>query len=100
MTDQRSEEAKAWRKLYNSARWKRLRQAHLDIDPLCVFCRRQEIVEIADVLDHITPHKGDVDLFFDPNNLQGLCFACHDSTKQRIELGQTIVSFGLDGWPV
>lgn len=95
----RSDEAKQWRKLYNSGRWKRLRDYQLQTEPLCRFCLQQEIVEAANVCDHVVPHKGDVGLFFDCTNLQSLCFACHDSTKQRIELGQTIVSFGIDGWP-
>ncbi|WP_312009777.1 HNH endonuclease [Bradyrhizobium australafricanum] len=59
---------------------------------------QQEVVEPAKVADHIKPHRGNAELFFDPNNLQSLCAACHDSTKQRIELGQ--VGFGSDGWPL
>ena len=97
MTDQRSNEAKAWRKLYNTARWKRIRLLQLNAEPLCQFCKRSEDIVIADVVDHITPHKGDVYLFFDANNLQSLCYPCHDKIKQRIELGQTIVTYDATG---
>lgn len=30
------------------------------------------------ICDHIKPHKGDMDLFHDANNLQTLCKRCHD----------------------
>lgn len=28
-------------------------------------------------MDHIVPHKGDMTLFWDRNNWQSLCSACH-----------------------
>jgi hypothetical protein len=40
---------------------------------------------IAEVVDHITPHKGDTDLFHDPDNWQSMCKPCHDSLKAQIE---------------
>ena len=57
------------------------------------------MVEAATVVDHIVPHKGDEARFHDLNNLQSLCATCHNSVKQRIELGQEVVTFGADGWP-
>lgn len=33
----------------------------------------------ATVVDHIVPHTGNADLFWDKDNLQGLCKGCHDS---------------------
>lgn len=98
--DQRSAEAREWRKLYKSARWSRLRQRVLDADPLCRYCIEAEVVEEATVVDHIKPHKGDPELFWDVNNLQPLCAGCHDSRKRREELGQKVVRFGPDGWPL
>lgn len=68
--------------------------------PLCAFCMEMDIVTIADVVDHVKPHKGDPVLFWDPGNLQSLCKAHHDGTKQRMERGQTVVRFGADGWPL
>nr|WP_236854405.1 HNH endonuclease [Brucella pseudogrignonensis] len=65
-----------------------------------MFCLRVGDVEPATVCDHRIPHKGDVSLFWNPDNLQSLCKPCHDGTKQRMELGQTIVTFGADGWPI
>lgn len=89
-----------WQHLYDTARWDRLRELQLTLEPLCQFCKQSEFIVEADIVDHITPHKGSVELFFDPDNLQSLCKHCHDSVKQRMELGQTVVTFGSDGWPL
>jgi 5-methylcytosine-specific restriction protein A len=35
------------------------------------------------VVDHIIPHKGDKDLFWDSNNWQPLCKTCHDEKTAR-----------------
>lgn len=76
-----------------------MRESQLNAEPLCRFCLDAEDVVVATVADHVVPHRGDEGLFYDPDNLQSLCAACHNSTKQRIELGQDIVTFGADGWP-
>jgi len=88
-----------WQRLYGTAQWRRLRERQLSIEPLCRFCIEREDVVVATVADHIQPHKGNETLFFDPANLQSLCTSCHNSAKQRMELGQTVVTFGADGWP-
>ena len=41
--------------------------------PLCVECQKIGRLTVATVLDHITPHKGDMDLFYRRDNLQQLC---------------------------
>ena len=33
---------------------------------------------MATVADHIIPHKGNLELFWDEGNLQALCKSCHD----------------------
>lgn len=37
------------------------------------------------VVDHITPHRGDPELFWDEANLQAVAKGWHDSEKQRQE---------------
>ena len=37
------------------------------------------------VVDHIKPHRGDPDLFWDPENLQASSKAYHDKVKQSLE---------------
>lgn len=93
-------DARPWRHLYKTSRWRRMREAHFARHPLCVYCLRVDDVSEATVLDHIKPHKGDEVLFWDDDNVQGLCKACHDGLKQREERGQEVVRFGADGWPL
>lgn len=98
--DKRSAEAAVYRKLYSTARWIRLREWHKSHNPLCAYCLEREEVSEAEVVDHIRPHKGDLELFWDPNNLQSLCRECHDGRKQSEERGRNYIAFGADGWPL
>jgi 5-methylcytosine-specific restriction protein A len=59
-------------------KWQQLRARYLASHPLCVECKRAGLVKIAEVVDHIVPHKGDMALFWDSDNWQPLCKACHD----------------------
>ncbi|MER9762414.1 hypothetical protein [Mesorhizobium sp. M0138] len=36
----------------------------------------------------------------DPSNLQSLCKHHHDSAKQMIEHGKSVVTYGVDGYPI
>ena len=96
----RSAAAAEYRRLYKTSRWQRLRERHLSDHPLCARCLAMGIVEPATVVHHGEGgHKGDIDKFFDPDILESLCKSHHDSEGQREDLGQTIVTFGADGWP-
>lgn len=98
--DARSDEAKEYRRLYQSASWKRLRLAQLAQSPLCEFCLEQEIVTEATEVHHADGgHKGDVDKFFSGPFLS-TCRSCHASRGQREDRGQTVVRFGPHGWPI
>lgn len=66
-------------------RWQKARAAYLAENPLCVYCRRIGRVEAATVVDHIKPHRGDEQLFWDEGNWQPLCASCHSSIKQAEE---------------
>lgn len=80
----RAEKAKTSERGYGW-RWQKARLRFLQENPLCVYCQRQGRVTAATVVDHITPHRGDMDLFWDSDNWQPLCKHCHDSTKKREE---------------
>lgn len=67
---------------YNS-RWRRARKWFLDRNPLCVKCMEEGRLTPATVVDHIVPHQGDYDLFWDVNNWQALCKQCHDRKTAR-----------------
>ncbi len=69
------------------ARWQRARAYYLRAHPLCVYCEREGITKAAEVVDHITPHKGDWDLFWDSDNWQSLCKSHHDSKTATADGG-------------
>ena len=69
--------------LYKTKRWKELEREHLRKEPYCVICGCKENL----VCDHRQAHRGNLDLFFDPDNLQTLCKSCHDQ-KTRDEIKQ------------
>lgn len=64
--------------LYNTSRWKTLRKQFLREHPLCEECKKNGVAKAATVVDHIKPHQGDEELFWDQNNWQSLCKHCHD----------------------
>ena len=69
-------------------KWQKARERFLSLNPLCVYCERNNRVTVATVVDHITPHKGDQAIFWDEGQWQSLCASCHSSTKQREEKQQ------------
>jgi len=55
-------------------------------------------VTAANVVDHVTPHKGDGTAFV-TGELQSLCELCHKSVKRQSELRGYRTDIGLDGLP-
>ena len=68
------------------ARWQKARKAYLAAHPLCAMCAARGQTTAATELDHIIPHKGDMALFWDRKNWQGLCKQDH-SRKTATEDG-------------
>ncbi|MDV7638712.1 HNH endonuclease signature motif containing protein [Acinetobacter baumannii] len=66
-------------------RWQKARERFLRSNPLCVYCKAKGLVEVATVVDHIIPHRGDQEIFWDESQWQSLCASCHSSTKQKEE---------------
>ncbi len=88
-TDCPCQPAKATARAYDAARgsaaergydaaWRRLREAHLSEHPLCAHCLHEEVVEIADDVDHVVPIAVDPARRLDPTNLQSLCRRHHN----------------------
>ena len=90
--------SKPWRNLYKTARWKALRKAQLQSNPLCRMCLDSNMTRAADIVDHVEPHRGDLVKFFE-GKLQSLCKKHHDSAKQREEGRGYSTQAGYDGWP-
>ena len=60
-------------------RWRKARETYLRRNPLCVICEKETRLTPATVVDHIIPHRGNQELFWDTtNNWQALCKRCHD----------------------
>ena len=60
-----------------SNKWLKASKSFLMEHPLCAECERQGRVTPATEVDHIIPHKGDMELFWDVSNWQALCHKCH-----------------------
>ena len=69
----------ASRRGYGS-KWRAARETFLHANPVCVRCSAP-----ATVVDHITPHRGDLKLFWRRSNWQAMCAPCHNGAKQREE---------------
>jgi 5-methylcytosine-specific restriction protein A len=64
-------------KLYGR-KWKEASLRFRQQNPLCAMCQAEGIVTAAHATDHITPHKGNVELFWDTSNWQALCELHHN----------------------
>lgn len=86
------------RRLYNTKQWKRLRREQLQKEPLCKLCQDRNKLTPAKVVDHVIPHRGNVDLFF-RGQLQSLCSMCHDKAKQIQERHGVLIGGDENGNP-
>ena len=68
-----------------TAEWDRSARDHLKANPLCRYCALDGLVRPAGLVDHLYPHKGDQDLFWDARYWVSSCDPCHNGFKQRIE---------------
>ena len=60
--------------------WLRASRVFLIEHPLCMCaeCALRRVPRVATVVDHITPHRGNAALFWDPGNWQSMAKRCHD----------------------
>jgi 5-methylcytosine-specific restriction enzyme A len=79
------------------SRWQKASAGWLKTHPLAVdwFGDHAGRIYAAEVVDHITPHKGDMKLFWDSGNWQGLTKRDHDrkTAHENTSAGQW-VNFG------
>lgn len=62
----------SWTELYNSPKWKALRNGKLKEQPTCEICGAP-----ATEVHHKVAHRGNMDLFLDWDNLMSICNKCH-----------------------
>ena len=82
------------RKWYKTSRWHKLREQVLLRDAFTckqtgILCIGKYPADNSPVVDHIKPHHGDDQLFWDIENLQTVSKAYHDSEKQKQERAQS-----------
>ncbi len=66
--------------LYRTKAWKATRNFMLRREGLCRQCRSEGLITAGEEVDHIVPHRefcAAGGSFYDRNNLQVLCRACH-----------------------
>ena len=82
-----------YKQLINTARWLRLRHEVITAQPLCVRCREEGRITLAQEVHHIVPVETAVTkermeaLMYDPNNLMPLCRQCHFKLHQTLGKG-------------
>lgn len=65
--------------MYHTKDWKVLKTNQLRKQSWCNSCSSTRFLQV----DHIIPHNGDAEKFFDQNNLQTLCRGCHSSKTAK-----------------
>jgi len=86
---------------YDSPRWRKARLWFLSENPLCAICDRSGLIVPATIVDHIIPHEGNYDKFWDSeNNWQGVCATCHSGVKRIADNHGYSQSAGADGIPL
>jgi len=85
-------------KLYDKRRWRRLAKWQLVHDPLCRLCADRGLIVPATVCDHVVPHGGDPNKFWNGAR-QSLCASCHDGLKQQIERQGYHCEIDITGYP-
>jgi hypothetical protein len=84
---------------YQLERHRKRAKAQLQHEPFCALCAARGIATPARIADHVEPHRGDWNAFR-TGKLQSLCWRCHSSTKQLIELHGYDPTIGIDGFPI
>ena len=52
------------------------------------------------IVHHKKPHKANLMLFYDPSNLEAVCWSYHSGAIQSEETLGYDKAIGADGWPV
>jgi len=70
---------------YNTARWRKLREAKLGAEPLCEPCRYREFVRSANTVDHIKAIADGGDPFPPLEGLMSMCTRCHNEKTAAVD---------------
>ena len=91
----------AYKQMYSTSRWQRVRRRQLEKEPLCAYCLRQGYTVAANVCDHVKGHpSGETEEQFWEGPFQSLCKACHNGAKQVLERRGRLAGGDEYGWPI
>jgi 5-methylcytosine-specific restriction protein A len=65
--------------------WYRLASEFKSFNPYCVGCAAIGVMRVAEVVDHILPHRGDEVLMWNDANWQSACAWHHNAIKPLLE---------------
>lgn len=66
-------------KLYKTNRWQRLRKVIISRDyGLCQECKRRGVITKGIVVHHVVEAREDITKFWNKDNLELICLACHN----------------------
>jgi hypothetical protein len=71
--------------LYNNERWRKASRVFRAENPFCAMCEAP-----TQSVDHIQPHDGDYDRFWDESNWQALCNRCHGLKSRGSQAGEAV----------
>jgi 5-methylcytosine-specific restriction protein A len=66
--------------------WQTASKAYLRAHPVCAIHGSSCTIE-ATCVDHVKPHRGDHDFFWDRSNWQAACKSCHDAKTAKEDGG-------------
>jgi 5-methylcytosine-specific restriction protein A len=104
--DPRSDQARSYRHLYGTARWRAIRLGQLRDHPLCQRCLAAGFTIRATVCNHVDPKTKLSPATFYQGPFSSLCGTCHDGPVQSSERGKPNDRIGYSGavdaagWPI
>ena len=85
----------AVQRLYDR-KWQARRKVQLSAHPWCEVCLSKGIYTPATDVHHVTPHRGDKNIFL-TSPLESLCHACHSEVTAREVNGRGVEKFESGG---
>ncbi len=83
--EEAKERPSAFKRGYDN-KWRKASKIFLMVNPFCIKCHGEGSITKATVVDHIKPHRGVQELFWDEYNWQPLCKKCHDTKTGKEDM--------------
>lgn len=77
-----TEKRKIRMKIYQSEKWKGIKNAHLMQYPLCQICEKELAEDVHHISTFLVDNSIDIEKAFDPDNLMSVCKKCHGKIHQ------------------